>query len=176
MKLVFFLILSTLVSCSSNKSYNQTTTGKVLLRGGVFKKESWDDSLVLNRMSWYHGMTLYFDALLYKADPESPFAKWFSPTELEYFTKCESLIVSLAYSSDPSKISHVSFREQMKMNGYDDVVLNNFATYLRTHPSAVEWRLTNYKVLGYCKRAPSRLDSEGILINFPSFRSSEIHL
>lgn len=176
MKFAIILVLLLIGSCASNKSYNQTTTGKIPLRGGVYKKESWDDVMVLNRMSWYHGMTLYFDALLYKIDPASPFAKWLSPTELEYFTKCESLIVSIAYSSDPSKISHVSFREQMKFNGYDDVVLNNFATYLKTHPSSVEWRLTNYKVLGYCKRAPTRMDTEAIVINFPSFKSSEISL
>ncbi len=176
MKAFLFFTLFLLSACASYKSYNQTTTGKVVLRGGIYQKEIWDDQLVFKRMSWYHGMTLYFDALLYKADPESPFAKWFSPAEKEFFAKCESLVVTVAYSADPAKISHVNFREQMKLNGYDDVVLNNFSSYLKTHPSAQDWRFLNYKIMGYCKRAPTRLETSNIAINFPSFKYLEMKL
>jgi hypothetical protein len=176
MKFILILTLIVVGACASYKSYNQTTTGEVVLRGGIYQKESWDDSLRFKRMSWYHGMTLYFDALLYKADPSSPFTNWFSATEKEFFAKCESLVVTVAYSADPSKISHVNFREQMKLNGYDDVVLNNFASYLKTHPSAQDWRLLNYKIMGYCKRAPSRLGTANLAINFPSFKYLEIKL
>jgi len=162
--------------CASYKSYNQTTTGKVVLRGGIYQKESWDDKLNFKRMSWYYGMTLFFDALVWKADANSPFAKWFSPSEKEFFTKCEKLLVTVAYSADPSKISHVNFREQMKLNGYDDVVLNNFAAYLKTHPSLMDWRLLNYKVMGYCKRSPTHLETSQLAINFPSFQHLEVNL
>ena len=175
MKFIPFLLIL-LSGCASYKSYNQTTTGKVVMRGGIYQKESWDEQLIFKRMSWYHGMTLYFDALLYKADINSPFSKWFSPSEKEYFSKCESLVVTVAYSADPSKISHVNFREQMKLNGYDDVVVNNFASFIRTHPSAQEWRFFNYKIMGYCKRAPSRLGTSKLGINFPSFKYLEIGL
>ncbi len=175
MKFLYILLLG-IVGCASYKSYNQTTTGKVVLRGGIFEKDSWPDSLIFKRMSWYHGMTLYYDALFYKADPDSPFSKWFSPTEKEFFTKCEKLLVTVAYSADPSKISHVTFREQMKLNGYDDVVLNNFSSFLRSHPSASDWRMQGYKVVGYCKRAPTRLGTSQLAINFPSFKHLEINL
>lgn len=175
MKFLGFLLLG-LVGCASYKSYNQTTTGKVVVRGGIYQKESWDDSLTFKRMSWYHGMTLYFDAMIYRADPESPFSKWFSASEKEFFTKCEKLLVTVAYSADPSKISHVNFREQMKLNGYDDVVINNFSSFLKSHPSSTEWRMLNYKVMGYCKRAPSRLGTTNLAINFPSFKHLELKL
>jgi hypothetical protein len=176
MKFTVIAVLLILVSCASHKSFNQTKTGKVVMRGGIYQHESWDDLLVFKRGSWYHGMQLYYDALLWKADPESPFYKWFSPQEKEYFTKCESLIVTANYSADPAKISHVNFREQMRLNGYDDVVLNNFAQYLRTHPASQEWRVFNYKIMGYCKRSPSRLQNARIEINFPSFNSLELAL
>lgn len=176
MKSFIILLLVAVAGCASYKSYNQTNTGKIVLRGGVDKKESWDDSLVFKRMSWYHGMTLYFDALLWKADIDSPFAKWFSASEKEFFTKCESFLVTAGYSADPAKISHVNFREQMKLNGYDDVVLNNFAASLKSHPSANEWRLQNYKVMGYCKRAPTRMGTSKLAVNFPSFKQLEIGL
>lgn len=174
MKVLFLLIAVLGASCATYKTYNQTTKGRVTLRGGTFKKESWDNPLIFKRMSWYHGMTLYFDALFWDADLSSPFSQWFSASEKEFFTKCESLLVTAAYSADPSKISHVSLREQMKLNGYDDVVLNNFSSYLRSHPSANDWRLQNYKIMGYCKRAPTRLGTTNLVINFPSFKQLEI--
>jgi hypothetical protein len=170
------LILMALVGCAAYKSYNKNTTGKVILRGGIYHDESWTDQLVFKRMSWYHGMTLYFDALVWKADPYSKFSKWFSPSEKEFFTKCESLLVTVAYSADPTKISHVNFREQMKLNGYDDVVLNQFSAFLRSHPSTTDWRLQNYKVVGFCKRTPSRMETPNLAINFPSFSHLEVSL
>ena len=174
MKAVFVLVFLLVSGCAAYKSYNQTTTGKVTLRGGNYNSQNWEDTLVFKRMSWYHGMTLYYDALVYTADPDSPFANWFSPSEKEFFTKCESLIVTVNYSASPDRISHVNFREQMKLNGYDDVVVNTFATYLRTHPNAQDWRVFNYKIMGYCKRAPTSLNKDSLTINFPSFK--ELHL
>ncbi len=176
MKSVIVLALVFVAACASYKSYNQTTAGKVTLRGGNYKTLIWDDTLVFKRASWYHGMTLYYDALIYRADPDSPFANWFSPAEKEFFTKCESLIVAVNYSASPDRISHVNFREQMKLNGYDDVVVNTFATYLRTHPNAQDWRVYNYKIMGYCKRAPTSFDNKGLTINFPSFKQLELKI
>ena len=176
MKSFLLLSLLALIGCASYKTYNQTTTGIVILRGGIYEKKSWDDSLVFKRMSWYHGMTLYFDALFWKADIDSPFSNWFSSTEKEFFTKCEHFLVTAGYSADPSKISHVNFREQMKLNGYDEIVLNTFASSLKSHPSATDWRLQNYKFMGYCKRAPSRVKGKGLAINFPSFEQLEVEL
>lgn len=175
MKATIFLLTLILTGCASYKTYNQTTTGKVVLRGGINQKETWDDALTFRRMSWYHGMTLYFDALVWKADIDSPFSKWFSASEKEFFTKCETLLVTAGYSADPSKISHVNFREQMKLNGYDDVVLNSFASSLKSHPSANDWRLQNYKIMGYCKRSPTRLGTSNLVINFPSFKQLEVN-
>jgi hypothetical protein len=176
MKLLFMLCLLGFFGCAAYKSYNQTTLGQVVLRGGVYEKDAWNEALTFKRMSWYHGMSLYFDALLWEATVDSPFTKWFSPQEKEYFTKCETLLVTAGYSADPSKISHVNFREQMKLNGFDDVVINNFASALKSHPSAQDWRLQNYKIMGYCKRSPSRLNVDGLAINFPSFKQLEISL
>ncbi len=171
MSIFFFL-----TSCAAYKNYNQTTTGKVIYRGGVHQKLLWDDSMLMKRMSWYHGMTLYFDVILWKADPNSPFSNWFSAAEKEYFSRCESLIVTAGYSADPSKISHVNFREQMKLNGYDDVVINSFASFIKSHPSSIEWRFQNYKVLGFCKRSPTRLSTHKLAINFAGFKQLEINL
>lgn len=176
MKIYILLFLGFLAACAGHKNYNQNTTGKVAFTGGVYHKEVWDDILVFQRMSWYHGMTLYYDAIIWKADTESPFFKWFSAAEKEYFSKCESLLVTAGYAADPTKISHVNFREQMKLNGYDDVVINTFASYLKSHPAYNEWRLQNYKIMGYCKRAPTTLSTPNLAINFPGFKHLELDI
>jgi hypothetical protein len=64
----------------------------------------------------------------------------------------------------------------MKLNGFDDVVINTFASALKSHPSAQDWRLQNYKIMGYCKRSPTRLRTEKLAINFPSFKQLEVDL
>jgi hypothetical protein len=172
----YLFILLFLVSCANYKTFNQVSSGEVTLVGGVNKNKSWPDKLTFKRMSWYHGMTLYFDTLVYKAEKTSPFSSWFSDSDMEYFKKCEKLLVTIDYSSDPSKISHVMFREQMKLNGYDDVVINSFSSSVRNHPTYQSWNLQNYKIIGYCKRAPSKFgaDADELVINFPSFKQIEL--
>lgn len=168
-----FLFIS---GCAAHKNYNQTTTGEVVYKGGVFQKKTWDDNMPMKRMSWYHGMTLYYDVIIWNADQDSPFSNWFDPAEKEFFNKCENFLVTVGYSADPTKISHVNFREQMKLNGYDDVVINTFAGFIKSHPSSIEWRFQNYKVLGFCKRSPTRMNTSNLAINFPGFRQLEVNL
>lgn len=176
MKLFMLGIFLILAGCAAHKNYNQTTRGLVVYRGGVFHKKTWNENLVMKRMSWYHGMTLYYDVIIWNADLDSPFSNWFSPAEKEYFAKCENFIVAVGYSADPTKISHVNFREQMKLNGYDDVVINTFASYIKSHPSSIEWRFQNYKVLGFCKRSPTSMATDKLTINFPGFKQLELEL
>lgn len=176
MKFCLLCFAFILTSCAAYQTYNQTTSSWVKLKGGVYHNESWSDSMRFKRMSWYHGMTLYFDTLIYEPSAETPFAKWFSSQEKEYFTKCERFLVTASYSADPAKISHVNFREQMRLNGYDDVVIPNFAAYLRNHPDAADWRVNNYRVLGFCKRAPTQLKTSKLSINFPGFSDLDVRL
>lgn len=177
MKAWILVLLTAIAGCSMyQKNYNKNATGLVDFVGGAYKKEYWNDHLFMKRMSWYHGMTLYYDVIIWNADPDSNFAKWFSAAEKEYFGKCENFLVTIGYSADPTKISHVSFREQMKFNGYDDVVINNFAGYVKAHPSAIEWRLQNYKVIGFCKRSPTRMETTNLAINFPGFKQLEVDI
>jgi hypothetical protein len=174
-KLLSLILL--FAGCAVYKTHNQSTTGTVRFPGGVYQDVVWDDSLYFSRSSWYHGMTLYYDALLYRADPASPFSRWFSESEKEFFQKCENMLVSVNYSADPNKISHVMFREQMRLNGYDDIVLNQFASYIKTHPTFQAWNLQNYKISGFCKRQPSRIgDGETIDVSFPNFKIMKLEI
>ena len=178
-KFLILFIISLLVSCAAYQTYNQTTKGKIFITGGVYQDHSWDDSMVLRRASWYHGMTLHFDALFYPADENSPFAMWFSIDEKDYFKKCDPLLVSVTYSSDPRKIPFSLFKEQMMKNGFDDIVLNHFGSYLENHATYKDWNLGNYRIAGFCKRHPTTFGKENedkILVNFPSFSQLVIHL
>jgi hypothetical protein len=177
MRITVLLALVVLTSCAAYRTFNQTTRGDVRFPGGVHKDETWDDSMNFKRASWYHGMTLYYDALFYTADAASPFSKWFSGAEKEYFQRCERLLVTVNYSADATKISHVMFREQMRLNGYDDVVVNTFASSVKTHPGFQAWNLQNYKILGYCKRRPAVVGkTTELAITFPSFKELYISL
>jgi hypothetical protein len=176
MRSYIWLVLVVLVSsCAAYRSFNKTTTGFVRFPGGVKDSETWDDSMVFRRASWYHGMTLYYDALIYLATPDSPFSRWFSQSEKQYFQKCERVLVTVNYSADATKISHVMFREQMRANGYDDIVVNSFAQSVKTHPTFQDWNLQNYKILGYCKRQLGKVGTNKHLsVSFPSFMELKV--
>jgi|GEM_PF-470283 len=177
MKTLLLALMVVVTSCAAYRSFNQTTTGKVRFPGGVKGNEVWDDSMMFRRASWYHGMTLYYDALIYTADEKSPFTRWFSNAEREYFQKCDKLLVTVNYSADATKISHVMFREQMRANGYDDVVISTFAASVKTHPTFQAWNLQNYKILGYCKRQTALVGTKSqIWVSFPSFPELKIKI
>lgn len=177
MKYLILAAILFITSCAAYRTFNQTTDGKVRFPGGVKGSESWDDSMYFRRASWYHGMTLYYDALIYKADAKSPFSRWFSEAEKEYFQRCDKLLVTVNYSADATKISHVMFREQMRANGYDDVVVNTFASSVKTHPTFQAWNLQNYKIIGYCKRQAARVgNGKDLYVSFPSFNELKIKI
>lgn len=170
----FFFFLMT--GCAAYKSYNQTTLGSVVFRGGVSKEKTWDDALTFKRMSWYHGMTLYFDFMVWKVNVRSPFMSWFSVSERELVSRCHPLIVTVSYSADPDKISQTDLKKQLEKNGFKSVVVSHFHSALKTHPSAQDWRLKSYKFSGFCKSTPSQLKRDKLAINFPSFSQLELNL
>jgi hypothetical protein len=173
---MYFTILIFISACATYRTFNQSTMGVVRFPGGTKGRESWDDSLIFKRASWYHGMNLYYDALIYPASLESPFSKWFSDSEKDFFNKCKQLLVTINYSSDPSKISHVMFRDQMYKNGYDEVVLNSFSSYIKVHPTFQSWNLQNYKIMGFCHRQNQLDNLTKLDLAFPSFKGLSLKL
>lgn len=163
-----------LFSCSNSKYLeNEVKIGKVRFFGGVFKDKKWPEKLNMRRVSWYYKLTLYYDAILYRANEGSNFYNWFSPEEKKYFSQCEDVIVAVVYAANSKRISHSMFINQMENNGYDFVSVNSFAKNLRIHPSFEDWKLQRYKIFGHCLRKGKKVPHE-ITLSFPSFRNARV--
>ncbi len=164
---IFWFFIS-LLSCS-NLSHNQVRIDMIRFTGGIYRNQVWNNKLNFRRVSWYHGITMYFDMLYYSVDLDSPFYQWFGPVGAELAQNCSPLLVAVQYSSDSEKIAISDLKAQMEKNGLESVVLRDFGKALKSHPEYQRWNLRSYEVTGYCRRKSSE-NTEDIILNFPGFR------
>lgn len=176
MKLIY-LSLVLIMSCShTNTSQNIVKTSDTSFHGGTYKNESWNDKLYFERISWYHGGTLFYDALLHKFDKKSKWVKWMSASEKDNFEKCHEYILAIMYASNSifTNINHSDFKQQMEHNGFTSVSLMNFDSYMRIHPTFEAWNMRQYKVEGFCRNSPgSKTD---MTFNLPGFKETKANL
>lgn len=172
MKVILVLtIFLSLFSCST-QTKNMISTGEQTVKGGVYRNEKWQESLIFKRYSWYKEMTLLFDALIVPVPTDNSFSKWLSDTEKSYSQSCQSALVVVTYFLDSKRLSYTMFKDQMKAAGYEEFSLDQFGKHLKLHPDFETLSLTLYKVQGFCRKG-SVLDSKPV-IAFPGF--SEISL
>jgi hypothetical protein len=161
-----FLVLFFLLSCSSlNK--NMTKSGELSLKGGVFHNQSWSESLVFSRNSWFKELTLIFELLSTRIDKRSPFYQWLSETEKRSIANCEDSLVVVTYAQDPDRISRAMFIEQLKGLGYERFSLVNFGRHLKMHPHYETLSLQLYQVDGLCLEKDR---GEKLTVRFPGFK------
>ena len=187
----YLVIIFCCLSCG-NLSKNMIKQGKTEMRGGTKGSQTWNSDLVFSRYSWYQELTMVFDLLLARVDNTSPFYAWFSQSEKETFSKCADAMVSMTYALDQKKVSHQSFMIEMEKNGYNQLLVPGFESFLKLHPDFNKYSFSLYKVHGYCRPyskgtreaqpteevatglstipAPGGTSGAGILISFPSFQ------
>lgn len=163
---LLFIWMILLWGCSSNLSNNKVSLGTVDFPGGRNGQISWEDILRFKRFSWYRGVTLGYDALIYRVDKTSKFVNWFSKAERDLLNRCKDLIVTVNYSAFHSLVKHSDFKEVMLVGGYNEVVLRRFANSLKAHPAFEAWNLQQYKVRGFCHPTEKPVQ---LIMNFPSF-------
>lgn len=163
---LLFLTLLIFANCSSNLSHNKVAVSYADFPGGRNGSMSWEDNLQFKRFSWYRGVTLSYDALMYRVQPESKFVNWFSKDEKELLKRCKDLIITIKYSARHSNIKHSDFNVHMLEKGFERVSINRFVSSIKAHPAFETWNLQQYKVRGYCNKTQQL---SNFIINFPSF-------
>lgn len=164
------LTFSLLFIACANLSKNSIKEGDFSIKRGVYKNQSWDESLNFDRVSWYHELSLNFDLLITKVDSTSPFLNWLSPSEKALFNECKDHFLALTYHLDSDRISKRMFYSQMNEQGYKDYLIPNFARALKLHPDFEFLSLQLYQVSLLCNK-----DKAGELeVTFPSFRTVKL--
>ena len=135
--MVSLLILVTqLVSCSSNLTKNGVQSGDFILSNGAAGDKSWKEDLVFKRAAWYHELTMQFDFMMASISPQSSFNFWFSKSELDNMVRCQDSRVVLAYTLDSKDIPYSSLYEQLEAAGYTRFDIPEFKKQVLQHPDA----------------------------------------
>lgn len=164
-KVLALIILLTITSCS-NLSKNMVKEGSFSISSGRLGKYKWNDSLVLNRVSWYHELTLLLDVMYVNIDEKSPFYNWFSLDEKSRISSCREKLLIISYALDSNRLSQVMLKNKIKYYGFEDITVTHFATSLKSHPDFERLSLTLYKVDFFCKRSKQVDD---MFITFPNY-------
>lgn len=159
-------------SCSFYKGYkghNRADKMNVRLKGGTYDKEQWPDTLEFKRTSFYAGARLNHDVIITKLDKTSPFYKWMGDQK-SMLTDCTEVFVALFYKDiNAFRAVPISFiRDQIIKTGFQEIVIQNFAYYLRQHYAFEQWVLNDHKIYGYCNR--SGVKTEKIHLSMPGFK------
>ena len=171
-KISLYTLLSLIifVSCT-NLTKNMVKLGEFSIRSGNYKKTTWDESLDFKRISWFHELTLLYDAIYVSLDEQSKFNNWFSLEEERRLKNCGEKLVTLTYSLDSERISHQMFYSQLRNLGYEQFVVPDFTRALKMHPDFEQLSLTLYKINIFCRK--EKYAGE-IPINFPSFQEVKL--
>ncbi len=166
--LLFAFLLTT--SCSLT-GRNIVQENDFELTGGSVGEKVWKNDLKLKRISWYQEMTMVFDVLLGEISNESPFYNWFSTSEKISLKQCSKSYLALYYSSSSDVISKKRFLKQVKLQGYEQFIMNDFQSALRLHPQYVSNSFQLYDVAILCAKS----EIEGPLkLEFPNYRTISI--
>ena len=169
--MILFGVMLTAFSCS-NLTKNIIKQDSRYLRGGVFEKMKWDDSLKFERTSWFHELTLVFDSMLAPIDDQSPFYKWLSKSEKDSLDRCQRSYISVSYAYDSKKISQLMYRDILKKQGLKEVAIPQFKGAFALHQDNEKLSLQLYKIKAFCYDGPKKK----LTISFPSFNSVDIAL
>jgi hypothetical protein len=169
MVFLFSLILLTtqLTTSCGSLSQNFVKTGKLKLNGGMQERAKWEDSIVFDRYSWFHELTLMYEVMITDYKLSSPFTKWFSKSQKETISECSSFKILMIYTLDSAKISKRSAMASLEKNGYKQIAITDFKDSLRLHPDVENLSLQLYDIYGYCKKTPAMGDP--IAVNVPSY-------
>jgi uncharacterized protein YozE (UPF0346 family) len=137
------------------------------MNGGVYRDKQWSDKLTFKRISWYQEASMEYDLMLHKLDESSNFANWMGQDK-SYLKECKDFYVALIYA-DFNARHLVSFLEnQFEEQGIKKVIINTFRENIRAHSNFSDWRLSQYKVEGFCR---SEGANEELFISVPGFQS-----
>jgi hypothetical protein len=164
---VSLILITQLATSCGSLSQNFIKTGKLKLNGGMQEKAKWNDSIIFDRYSWFHELTLIYEVMIADYKLKSPFSNWFSRSQKISISECNSFKILMIYTLNSAKISKRAAMSSLEREGYKQIAISDFKDSLRLHPDVENLSLQLYDIYGYCKKSP-RLGSP-IAINVPSY-------
>jgi hypothetical protein len=154
MKLILFVLFITSCSGYSPLSKNIIKKNRLIIKGGVYEEKKWSGTLIFERTSWFHELSLYFDLLHYRIDTNSQFYHWFSLEDRKNFKGCKEKYIFVTYSLDTKISMEKKFIKQILEGQFEEIKIDNYIANLSHHPDFERFSLNRYSIKGYCKLKP----------------------
>lgn len=158
------------VSCAGVLKRNVVTHSDIVFRGGTFHDQRWEEELVFRRVSWFDEITMLYDFAYARIDENNPFVSWLGKERLS-IAECDQFYAVLIYTKRNSVANTSFLKDQFTRAGYDEMILVDFADEVRSHQGFKDWRLSQHKILGLCRRAEAK---SPISLHLPGFDSVSV--
>ena len=162
---LFLLSIILLSSCSLKVARQSFSTSELSVKGGIFERDQWEDTMMFRRFSWFQEANLSYDVLLHKFDKQSPFKKWFTLDKIERFN-CKDVFVALIYTSREAQLNQAYVVNKFEKKGFKQIGIANFRNNITAHYAIGDSRLTLHKVYGFCQQTDL---TPTIKLSFPGF-------
>lgn len=150
----------------AHQSRRPINTSKVVFVGGQYADKHWDQKLVFTKYSWFKGATLENELLLSKLNKESAFSAWLGPDNKQ-LDDCSELLIVVAYAKVSAAQGKSNLYAQIEKAGFKRIDLLEFSRHLEAHQNYTDWKLTQHKIVGFCRNNLSRQPIEMIIPGFP---------
>lgn len=164
-QIVFFSFL-VLVGCAVNQTRHKIYGQEISFRSGVFEDKSWDDSLSMNRVSWYQDANVSYEILLGKLDQNSPFANWLGADRLKLAT-CADFYIGAIYTGINAVYGSSYLLNELKKSGLEEISILDFSLQLKSHQNFKDWKLGRHHIYGFCAKNKNH---PAVIVNIPGFK------
>lgn len=153
MRYLLLIVLFILGACSSAHLDNQIHYGNAHYGGGYGPNGSWNDKLIFQRVTWFSGLNALYEVFATELSEKSPFFAWITPEkQVEVKNKCDSFVLTILHTDTASLLlSHGQFIEEMRGNGYREVLTPLLARSVKSHPDFEELHIPEARILGFCR-------------------------
>lgn len=171
MKIITILLtIFVLVACANNRARKNIAYGEVIINGGVYNNKEWKDKLIFKRTSWYIEASMEYDIMIHRLHDQSQFANWMGD-DRKFLKECYRFLVALIYA-DFNAVNSASYLvNQIEDAGLREVSIPDFKANLKSHDNFRDWRLSQYKVVGFCQEDPNDKD---LVISIPGFKQTRL--
>jgi hypothetical protein len=170
MRILLLMLIFIVGSCAMNRARKNIAYSDISINGGVYNNKDWRDKLSFKRTSWFREASMDYDILFHKLDKTSSFASWMG-SDQKYLTDCHEFYVALVYADINAPNGTPFLVNQIDSIGVKKVGIQDFKENLKAHENFRDWRLTQHKVVGFCR--PESL-KEDIVISIPGFKSVKL--
>lgn len=167
MRLKFYslIVLVLIFSACSMQSKNIMKTDHYYLTSGIYKVNTWKDSLKFNRYTYYQDLSVKLDIMIAPYERLGNFKQWISNSDQEKITKCSQYYIVMIYDNQGDIFSSSNIFKELLANN-TQIKSQTFIDNVKRHPTYRIDLLDQYYISGICLK---EIKNELFELNLPGY-------